>query len=114
MCIAKVLGETENQFWGDGTGWVMDPAGHVWRLGSGIEQTAKNARIAGPQFSKNSGTHAAPGKQTRVLDFEKCFCSGQVLGSQPDAGHTPVDLRLDFGKILLQFGSARRGVRQFR
>ena len=27
---AKVLAPPQDQFWGDRTAWMMDPAGHVW------------------------------------------------------------------------------------
>jgi len=41
---AKVLVEAKNQFWGDRTGWVMDPAGHVWTIASRIEETTGQQR----------------------------------------------------------------------
>ena len=41
---AKILVEAKNQFWGDRTGWVMDPAGHVWTIASRIEVTTGQER----------------------------------------------------------------------
>ncbi|PYT11310.1 MAG: hypothetical protein DMG59_26785 [Acidobacteria bacterium] len=41
---AKVLVEARDQFWGDRTGWVMDPAGHVWTIASRIEETTGQQR----------------------------------------------------------------------
>jgi PhnB protein len=38
---AKILYPVQNQFWGDRTGWVMDPQGHVWTIASRIEETSK-------------------------------------------------------------------------
>src|SRR5690242_2476376 len=41
---AKILVEVKNQFWGDRTGWVMDPAGHVWTIASRVEETTGQQR----------------------------------------------------------------------
>jgi len=41
---AKVLAPVKNQFWGDRTGWVMDPAGHVWTIATRIEDTSEEQR----------------------------------------------------------------------
>jgi PhnB protein len=41
---AKILVEAKDQFWGDRTGWVMDPAGHVWTIASRIEETTGQQR----------------------------------------------------------------------
>jgi PhnB protein len=41
---ANVLVEAKDQFWGDRTGWVMDPAGHVWTIASRIEETTGQQR----------------------------------------------------------------------
>jgi PhnB protein len=41
---ARVLVEAANQFWGDRTAWIIDPAGHVWTLASRIEDTAEDQR----------------------------------------------------------------------
>jgi PhnB protein len=41
---AKVLIPVENQFWGDRTGWVMDPSGHVWTIASRVEETSEDVR----------------------------------------------------------------------
>ena len=41
---AKVLIPAQDQFWGDRTGWVMDPAGHVWTIAARIEETTPQER----------------------------------------------------------------------
>ena len=41
---AKVLVPIQDQFWGDRTGRIMDPAGHVWIISSRIEETTENQR----------------------------------------------------------------------
>jgi PhnB protein len=41
---AKILVEAKDQFWGDRTDWVMDPAGHVWTIASQIEETTGQER----------------------------------------------------------------------
>jgi len=41
---SKVLVEAKDQFWGDRTGWIMDPAGHVWTIASRIEETTGKER----------------------------------------------------------------------
>ncbi|CAN5648374.1 VOC family protein [soil metagenome] len=41
---ARVLVEAANQFWGDRTAWIIDPAGHVWTLASRIEDTTETQR----------------------------------------------------------------------
>jgi PhnB protein len=41
---ATVLSPVQNQFWGDRTGWVMDPSGHVWTIASRIEDTSEEQR----------------------------------------------------------------------
>jgi PhnB protein len=41
---AKVLIPVQNQFWGDRTAWVMDPAGHVWTIATRVEETAEDQR----------------------------------------------------------------------
>jgi PhnB protein len=43
-CGAKVLVPLANQFWGDRTAWIMDPAGHVWTVATRIEQTSEDQR----------------------------------------------------------------------
>ncbi len=40
----KLLMPVKDQFWGDRTGWVMDPAGHVWTIASRIEETTEQQR----------------------------------------------------------------------
>ena len=37
---ANVLVPVQDQFWGDRTGWVMDPSGHVWTIATRIEETS--------------------------------------------------------------------------
>jgi PhnB protein len=41
---AKVLIPGANQFWGDRTAWVMDPAGHVWTIATRVEETSEDQR----------------------------------------------------------------------
>jgi PhnB protein len=41
---AKVLLPAQNQFWGDRTAMIMDPAGHVWTLATRIEETTAEER----------------------------------------------------------------------
>lgn len=41
---AKVLVPIQNQFWGDRTGRIMDPSGHVWIISTRIEETSENQR----------------------------------------------------------------------
>jgi PhnB protein len=41
---ARVLMAPADQFWGDRTGWVMDPAGHVWTIASRIEESTEAQR----------------------------------------------------------------------
>jgi PhnB protein len=41
---ATVLIPIQNQFWGDRTGWVMDPSGHVWTIATRIEETSEEER----------------------------------------------------------------------
>jgi PhnB protein len=41
---AKVLIPIANQFWGDRTAWVMDPAGHVWTIATRVEETTEDER----------------------------------------------------------------------
>ena len=33
-----------DQFWGDRTAWIMDPAGHVWTVATRVEQTTAEER----------------------------------------------------------------------
>jgi PhnB protein len=37
---ARVLLPVKNQFWGDRTGRILDPAGHVWTISTRIEETS--------------------------------------------------------------------------
>ena len=41
---AKVLAPSANQFWGDRSGWIMDPSGHVWTIATRIEETTEEQR----------------------------------------------------------------------
>lgn len=41
---AKVLVPIQDQFWGDRTGRIMDPSGHVWIVSTRIEETSENQR----------------------------------------------------------------------
>jgi PhnB protein len=43
-CGARIVVPVANQFWGDRTAWLMDPAGHVWTVATRIEQTTSDAR----------------------------------------------------------------------
>jgi PhnB protein len=47
---ARVLLPVKDQFWGDRTGRVVDPAGHVWTVATRVEETSaaeREARWAG-------------------------------------------------------------------
>jgi PhnB protein len=41
---AKILLPATNQFWGDRTGRILDPAGHVWTISTRIEETSSKER----------------------------------------------------------------------
>jgi PhnB protein len=41
---AKILLPAKDQFWGDRTGRIMDPEGHVWTISSRIEETSSSER----------------------------------------------------------------------
>ena len=41
---AKILLPVQNQFWGDRTGRIIDPAGHVWTISTRIEETSAGER----------------------------------------------------------------------
>ena len=41
---AKVLLPAQDQFWGDRTAMIMDPAGHVWTVATRIEETTAQER----------------------------------------------------------------------
>jgi len=41
---AKILLPAKDQFWGDRTGRIMDPEGHVWTISSRIEETTSSGR----------------------------------------------------------------------
>jgi PhnB protein len=42
----RVIVPLQNQFWGDRTAWIADPAGHVWTVASRIEETSADERTA--------------------------------------------------------------------
>jgi PhnB protein len=41
---AQLLVEPTDQFWGDRTAWIMDPAGHVWTVATRIEEPTESER----------------------------------------------------------------------
>src|SRR5882724_7234732 len=41
---AKVLLPVKDQFWGDRTGRIIDPSGHVWTIATRIEETSSAER----------------------------------------------------------------------
>jgi PhnB protein len=41
---AQVLLPVQNQFWGDRTGRILDPAGHVWTLATRVEEPTEEER----------------------------------------------------------------------
>jgi PhnB protein len=41
---AKVLIPVKNQFWGDRTGRILDPSGHVWTISTRVEETSSEER----------------------------------------------------------------------
>ena len=41
---AKVLLPVKNQFWGDRTGRIVDPSGHVWTISTRVEETSSDQR----------------------------------------------------------------------
>jgi PhnB protein len=43
-CGATLVVPTADQFWGDRTAWLMDPAGHVWTVATRVEQTTAEQR----------------------------------------------------------------------
>jgi len=43
---ATVLIPSTNQFWGDRTAWIMDPAGHVWTVATRVEESSEEQRKA--------------------------------------------------------------------
>lgn len=43
-CGATVVVPLADQFWGDRTAWLMDPAGHVWTVATRVEQTTADER----------------------------------------------------------------------
>jgi len=62
---ARILIPAANQFWGDRTAWIIDPAGHVWTIASRIEETTAGERdarwsdILAEQQRHTGGTTAA-------------------------------------------------------
>jgi PhnB protein len=41
---AKVLLPVKKQFWGDRTGRIVDPSGHVWTISTRVEETSSGQR----------------------------------------------------------------------
>jgi PhnB protein len=41
---ARVLLPVKNQFWGDRTGRILDPSGHVWTISTRVEETSSAER----------------------------------------------------------------------
>jgi PhnB protein len=41
---ARVVMPAQNQFWGDRTALIVDPAGHVWTVATRIEETTEEQR----------------------------------------------------------------------
>ena len=41
---ARILLPVKDQFWGDRTGRIMDPSGHVWIISSRVEETSSEER----------------------------------------------------------------------
>ena len=41
---ARILMPVKNQFWGDRTGRIVDPSGHVWTISTRIEETSSEER----------------------------------------------------------------------
>jgi len=41
---ARVLLPVKNQFWGDRTGRIVDPSGHVWTISTRVEETSADER----------------------------------------------------------------------
>ena len=41
---ARVLLPAKNQFWGDRTGRIIDPSGHVWTIATRVEETSSAER----------------------------------------------------------------------
>jgi PhnB protein len=41
---AKILLPVKNQFWGDRTGRIIDPSGHVWTIATRVEETLEEER----------------------------------------------------------------------
>jgi PhnB protein len=41
---AKVLLPAKDQFWGDRTGRIIDPSGHVWTVSTRVEETLSAER----------------------------------------------------------------------
>lgn len=41
---ARLLVAAQNQFWGDRTAWIMDPAGHVWTIATRVEEPTPHER----------------------------------------------------------------------
>jgi PhnB protein len=55
-CGATVVVPLADQFWGDRTAWLMDPAGHVWTIATRVEQTTAEQRTE--RWNTALGEHA--------------------------------------------------------
>jgi PhnB protein len=55
-CGATLVVPPANQFWGDRTAWLMDPAGHVWTVATRVEQTTADERTE--RWNKALDEHA--------------------------------------------------------
>jgi len=43
-CGAALIAPVQTQFWGDRTGWIVDPSGHVWTIATRVEDTSEKQR----------------------------------------------------------------------
>ncbi|MEX2138185.1 MAG: VOC family protein [Pirellulales bacterium] len=41
---AQILIPAKDQFWGDCTAWIIDPAGHVWTIATRVEEPTEEER----------------------------------------------------------------------
>jgi uncharacterized glyoxalase superfamily protein PhnB len=61
---AKVLVPLANQFWGDRTAWIVDPAGHVWTIASrgrsGWRPSTRPPRAGGREWPAPELLHPLP------------------------------------------------------
>jgi PhnB protein len=62
----RVLAPPQDQFWGDRTAWVIDPAGHVWTIATRVEEPTeeeRQKRLARLQAGQGSGASAKTRRQ---------------------------------------------------